>query len=168
MPVRFQGLVCLLDDCIYIFYFIYHIAINVCAHCKHDKFYSPEAKKDALKIAFAVLKSFENEKFDTIQSSTYSCILRATDNLMAKCEARDDIIKAIFTKASSSGLVEEQVANQVLSMCSEISVASELFGSALAEADTSGQKHTGQMVIHLDKLPEEWTRYTKKSNKRLF
>ena len=144
------------------------IVINVCAHCKHDKFYNAEAKQDALKIAFAVLRSFENDKFDTIYGSTYATLLRATENLMPKCEARDDIVKAIFAKVSSAGLVEENLAHQVLALCSDISVASEIFGNALAEADVSGQKHTGRMVVHTDKLPSEWTRNTSKTNQWLF
>ena len=138
--------------------------INTCAFCKNERIYDHETQQQALKIAFAVLKSFENDGFDSITSHTYSCLLKATRNLVPRCATRDDLVEGLFEKCKSKGIVDETIAKSMMEMCEESRIES-MFGDAFAEEDISGQRHTGKRIIHLSKLPSEWTINTAQDSK---
>lgn len=80
----------------------YNNAIDACARCQGTE----QQKTDAMKIAFAILKTVEMDENCTPDNNTYSTLLRAVTFLMPSGEARNKVCMSVFDKAKKAGLVD--------------------------------------------------------------
>lgn len=80
----------------------YNNAIDACARCQG----SEQQKTEAIKIAFAILKTVEMDGFCSPDNNTYSTLLRAVNFLMPSGEARNKVCLSVFEKAKKQGLVD--------------------------------------------------------------
>mmetsp|Transcript_20548 Transcript_20548/g.29012 ORF Transcript_20548/g.29012 Transcript_20548/m.29012 type:complete len:640 (+) Transcript_20548:192-2111(+) len=80
----------------------YNSAIDACARVKADS----AKQMEALKIAFAILKSVEVEKNMRPTGIMYATLMRAVSSLMPPGKERSDISKAVFDKAVAAGMVD--------------------------------------------------------------
>ena len=80
----------------------YNTAIDACARCQG----SPDQKTEAVKIAFAILKTIEMDNNIEPDGVTYSTLIRALNFLMPSGDERNQVATAVFEKAKKAGLVE--------------------------------------------------------------
>jgi pentatricopeptide repeat protein len=80
----------------------YNNAIDACARCQG----SEQQKTEAMKIAFAILKTVEMDDSCSPDNNTYSTLLRAVTFLMPSGEARNKVCLSVFEKAKKQGLVD--------------------------------------------------------------
>jgi hypothetical protein len=80
----------------------YNSAMDACSRVKADS----AKQMEALKIAFAILKSVELEKNMRTTGVMYATLMRAVASLMPPGNERSDISKAVFDKAVAAGMVD--------------------------------------------------------------
>ncbi|KAG7364878.1 PPR: pentatricopeptide repeat domain containing protein [Nitzschia inconspicua] len=80
----------------------YNNAIDACARCQGNE----QQKTEALKIAFAILKTVELDESCSPDNNTYSTLLRAVTFLMPSGDARNKVCLSVFDKAKKQGLVD--------------------------------------------------------------
>jgi hypothetical protein len=80
----------------------YNNAIDACARCQGNV----EQQTEAMKIAFAILKTIEMDDLSKPDAVTYSTIMRAVTFLMPDGQERQKVAVAVFEKAKKNGLVE--------------------------------------------------------------
>ncbi|KAL3915070.1 MAG: hypothetical protein SGILL_005818, partial [Bacillariaceae sp.] len=124
----------------------YNYAIDACARCQG----SEQQKTEALKIAFAVLKTIEMDDGCSPDAGTYSTLIRALSFLMPSGEARNAVTQPVFEKAKKAGLVDFTTVMN-LRRC----VDAETFGKALeGKIDRNGS-------FDFPELPLAWSRNSK-------
>jgi hypothetical protein len=80
----------------------YNNAIDACARCQG----STEQQTEAMKIAFAILKTIEMDEASKPNETTYSTLIRALSFLMPSGKDRDNLASVVFDKAKKAGLVD--------------------------------------------------------------
>ncbi|KAL3914087.1 MAG: hypothetical protein SGILL_006240 [Bacillariaceae sp.] len=124
----------------------YNYAIDACARCQG----SEQQKTEALKIAFAVLKTVEMDDGCSPDSGTYSTLIRALSFLMPSGDARNTVTQPVFEKAKKAGLIDFTTVMN-LRRC----VDAETFASALeGKVDRNGS-------FDFSNLPLAWSRNSK-------
>lgn len=79
----------------------YNLAIEACGRCQG----SMEQQTEALKIAFAILKTIEMDDASNPNEETYSTLIRGLSYLMLSGKERDNLGSMVFDKAKKAGLV---------------------------------------------------------------
>ena len=79
----------------------YNAAMHACGFCQGTM----EQQTEALKIAFAILKTIEIDEVVRPNQITYSTLLAAVTNLLPSGTERNQVAKAVFEKAKNAGLV---------------------------------------------------------------
>lgn len=121
----------------------YNTAIDACAKCLGTR----EEQTEALKIAFAVLKSAEADDNVEVNSMTYSMALFAVTKLLPAGPESSQVASALFQKAKKGGYVDQSVVRNVRA-CVGAKNIEELFEGY---ADASGQ-------YDFDSFPKSWKR----------
>ena len=121
----------------------YNTAIDACAKCLGSR----EEQTEALKIAFAILKSAEADKNVEVNSMTYSMALFAVTKLLPSGPESSQVATALFEKAKKGGHVDQSVVRNVRA-CVGAKNIQELFEG---HADASGQ-------YNIDTFPKSWKR----------
>jgi len=80
----------------------YNNAIDACARCQG----SVDQKTEAVKIAFAVLKTIEMDEQIQPNAITYSTLIRALNFLMPRGDERNKVATAVFEKAKKAGVID--------------------------------------------------------------
>jgi hypothetical protein len=80
----------------------YNNAIDTCARCQG----STEQQTEAMKIAFAILKTIEMDDASNPNETTYSTLIRGLSFLMPSGKERDNLASMVFEKAKKAGLVD--------------------------------------------------------------
>ena len=80
----------------------YNNAIDACARCQG----SVDQKTEAVKIAFAILKTIEMDEDIQPNAMTYSTLIRALNFLMPRGDERNKVASAVFEKAKKAGLID--------------------------------------------------------------
>jgi hypothetical protein len=80
----------------------YNAAIDACARCQG----TTKQQTEALKIAFAILKSIQMEPDIEPNQVTFATILKATAFLLPAGEERNKVASALFEKAKAAGMVD--------------------------------------------------------------
>ena len=80
----------------------YNNAIDACARCQG----SVDQKTEAVKIAFAILKTIEMDEDIEPNAMTYATLIRALNFLMPSGDERNKVARAVFEKAKKAGLVD--------------------------------------------------------------
>lgn len=80
----------------------YNNAIDACARCQG----SAEQQTEAIRIAFAILKTMEMDEAFNPNEGTYSTLIRAISFLMPAGKERNHLASLVFDKAKKAGLVE--------------------------------------------------------------
>jgi pentatricopeptide repeat protein len=123
----------------------YNHAIDACARCQG----SEQQKTEALKIAFAVLKTIEMDEACSPDAGTYSTLIRALSFLMPSGDARNTVTQPVFEKAKKAGLIDFTTVMN-LRRC----VDAETFAKALeGKVDRNGS-------FDYSELPLAWSRNT--------
>lgn len=78
------------------------LAIDACARCQGDT----KQQTEALKIAFAILKSIQMEPDMEPNHVTYGTVLKATAFLLPAGEERNKVASALFEKARAAGMID--------------------------------------------------------------
>ena len=79
----------------------YNAAMHACGSCHGTM----EQQTEALKIAFAILKTIEIDEFVRPNQVTYSTLLAAVAALLPAGDERNKVAKAVFEKSKNAGLV---------------------------------------------------------------
>lgn len=87
----------------------YNAALDACARCQGHL----EQQTEALKIAFAILKTIQADPYLEANVVTYSTLLRACSFLLPAGEERNKIGTAVFEKAKKAGMVDFRVLLQL-------------------------------------------------------
>jgi hypothetical protein len=120
--------------------FTYNAVIDACARCNGNH----EQQANALKIAFAVNKAILAAKLEP-NSITYSTLLKAANNLLPEGDVRNQVLRAVFEKAVSSGYVDYNVL-KAFDQASDRELYHELLKVA---EDKNG-------FVTMKNLPDEW------------
>jgi hypothetical protein len=102
---------------------------------------------EALKIAFAILKSIEREPEMEPNQMTYSAVLRATAFLLPAGEERNKVTSALFEKARAAGMIDVLMIQNMRK-----AVDSNVMRELLAEM-TNAEGH-----ISYEQIPPAWSR----------
>ena len=78
------------------------LAIDACARCQGTS----QQQTEALKIAFAILKSIQMEPGMEPNHVTYTTVLKATAFLLPAGEERNKVASALLDKARAAGMVD--------------------------------------------------------------
>lgn len=81
------------------------VAIDACARCQG----TTKQQTEALKIAFAILKSIQLEQDMEANHVTFATILKATAFLLPAGEERNKVASALFEKARAAGMVDVEM-----------------------------------------------------------
>jgi len=135
---------------------LYHAVLNACSSCANSAYYDSQSQRDALKVAFAVFKNMEKQKYAVPDVSTYDLLFRAARNLLPIGGARNDVVIALFEKCKRDGFVGDHIVKLVKS-CADEKTYSDMFACAIGEEDESCCKY-GKKVVHLHKIPKDWRR----------
>ena len=84
-------------------------AIDACAKTRGEG----KVQVEALKIAFAILKTMEIDPNVQPNEVTYNNILKAVGYLLPDSEERNEIARAAFDKAKSNGMISVDVIRSV-------------------------------------------------------
>ena len=126
-------------------FFIFHfLAIDACARCQGDI----KQQMEALKIAFAILKSIQMEPDIEPNHVTYGTVLKATVFLLPAGEERNRVALALFEKARTAGMIDMNMIKN-MRMAVDSHVMQELF----ADITTDRQGH-----INYNNIPPAWSR----------
>jgi hypothetical protein len=124
----------------------YNNAIDACARCQGTE----QQKTEAMKIAFAILKTIEMDEHAEPDAATYSTLLRAVSFLMGAGPERNKVAKAVFEKAKKGGLVEFNAVRNLRRVVDAAVMREALEG----RADRNG-------VFDYTTLPLQWSRNVK-------
>jgi Ca2+-binding EF-hand superfamily protein len=102
---------------------------------------------EALKIAFAILKSIEREPEMEPNEITYSTLLKATAFLLPAGDERNKVASALFEKARAAGMIDVPMIQNMRK-----AVDSNIMRNFLAEM-TDPQGH-----INYEQIPQAWSR----------
>ncbi|KAL3945758.1 MAG: hypothetical protein SGBAC_000147 [Bacillariaceae sp.] len=124
----------------------YNAAIDACAKCLGSR----AEQTEALKIAFAILKSAEADDAVVVNSMTYSMVLHAVTKLLPSGSECSSVASALFEKAKKGGFVDQSVVRNVRA-CVGPKNMQKLFEGY---ADERG-------IYDMDKFPNSWKRNTR-------
>jgi len=126
--------------------FSYNAAIDACAKCNG----TGDEQAQALKIAFAINKAISAAKLEG-NHVTYTTLLKAVNRLLVHGDAKNEVVKAVFTKCKEKGYVDDAVLKTF-----KLAAEQGLFYEVLEGAtDKSGN-------VQFDLIPKEWSRNVKK------
>jgi hypothetical protein len=120
----------------------YNNAIDACARCQG----SVEQQTEAMKIAFAVLKTIETDKACNPNAATYSTLIRALSFLMPPGKDRDQLASMVFEKAKNAGLVDFACVKNLHRSVDRETLREQLDGNV---------DHNG--VFKYEELPQAWS-----------
>jgi hypothetical protein len=102
---------------------------------------------EALKIAFAILKSMQKEPDMEPNQITYSTLLKATAFLLPAGDERNKVASVLFEKARAAGMIDVLMIQNMRK-----AVDSNVLRKVLAEM-TNTHGH-----IHYEQIPPAWSR----------
>lgn len=121
----------------------YNAAIDACARCGGDT----HEQTEALKIAFAMLKSLQMDHDLQPNQTTYATTLKATAYLLPPGSERNKVASALFEKARAAGMID---LNMIQNM--RKAVDNSVMQSLLVEM-TDNRGH-----LDYNKIPRAWSR----------
>lgn len=121
----------------------YNAAIDACAKTMGTS----DEQTEALKIAFAILKSVEADDSVQVNELTYSMVLHAVNKLLPTGPESSQVASAVFGKAKKTGHVDQAVVRN-MRLCAEPRQLQEIFEGHM---NSSGQ-------YNIDTFPKSWTK----------
>lgn len=122
--------------------FTYNMAIEACSRCQG----TTEQQTEALKIAFAILKTIEMDDVANPSATTYKNIL-STVSLLPPGRERNKIASSVFAKSKAAGLADFDTVRTLRRTVDSDTMRDCLEG----KLDSNG-------VFHYEELPAAWSK----------